>query len=101
MCVLFLLTTVLFVLASLARDKISKADGCQGNDDKVDGLQCTPALNVFEYDGRQGDEEETTKQNENNCRNHTDLGLTHIPLLRKEKSMDGKMEAATDGMMDE
>ncbi len=56
---------------------------------------------MFEYDGRQGDEEETTKQNENNCRNHTDLGLTYIPLLRKEKSMDGKMEAATDGMMDE
>lgn len=97
-----MLTTALFMVASLtlARNKISEADGCQGNDDKVDGLQRTPALNVFEYDGRQSDEEETTKQNEKNSRDHTDLGLTHVPLLRREKKhgwKDGGVHRWMDG----
>lgn len=44
--------------------KVPKADGGEGDDDKVDGLQRAPALDVLEDDGRQGHEDEAAEQDE-------------------------------------
>lgn len=80
------LTTVLSLVAPLAltRDKISKANCCQGDDDKIDGLERAPSLDVFEYDSRQSDEEKTAEQNEEKRGDHADLRLTHVPLLKSK-----------------
>lgn len=42
-------------------DKVSKADGGESDDDKVDGFQCAPAFDVLEDDDRQGHKDEATE----------------------------------------
>lgn len=44
--------------------KVPEADGGEGDDDKVDGLQRAPALDVLEDDGRQGHKDEAAEQDE-------------------------------------
>lgn len=62
-------------------NKVSKADGGQGDDDKVDGLERAPALDVLEDDGWQGHEDEAAKQDEEQCGENADLRLADFPLL--------------------
>lgn len=63
-------------------NKVSKADRREGDDDKVDGLQCAPALYVLEYDGWQGHEDEAPKQDEEQRGEDADLCLADFPLLQ-------------------
>ena len=65
----------------LAGHKVSEADGGQGDDHEVDGLQCAPALNVLEDDGRQSHEDHTAEQDEEYGGEDPDLHLAHVPLL--------------------
>lgn len=53
--------------------------------DKVDGLQCGPALYVFEDDSRDGDKNNAASQDEQDGGGHSDLGLADlfVFLLRK------------------
>lgn len=44
--------------------KVPEADGGEGDDDEVDGLQRAPALDVLEDDSRQGHEDEAAEQDE-------------------------------------
>lgn len=62
-------------------DKVSEADCGEGDDDKVNGLECAPALDVLEDDGWQGHEDETPKQDEEQRGEDADLRLTDFPLL--------------------
>lgn len=62
-------------------DKVSKANRGEGDDDKVDGLQCAPALDVFEDDCWKGYKDKTPKQNEEQRGDDTDLRLADFPLL--------------------
>lgn len=63
------------------RDKVSEADCGEGDDDKVDGLQRAPALDVLEDDGGQGHEDEAAEEDEEQRGEHADLCLADFPLL--------------------
>ncbi len=66
-------------------DKVSKADGGEGDDDEVDGLQRAPALDVLEDDDWQGHEDEAPEQDEEQRGEDADLCLADFPLLRGDK----------------
>lgn len=66
-------------------NKISKADGGKGDDNKVDGLERAPALDVLEYDGWQGHKDEAAEQNEEERGENANLRLADFPLLRGDK----------------
>lgn len=63
--------------------KVSEANGGEGDDDKVDGLERAPAFDVFENDSWQGHEDEAPKQDEEQGGDDTDLCLADFPLLIK------------------
>lgn len=65
--------------------KVPEANGGEGDDDKVDGLQRAPALDVLEDDGRQGHEDEAAEQDEEKRRENADLRLADFPLLVEMK----------------
>lgn len=62
-------------------NKVSEADGGEGDDDKVDGLEGAPAFDVLEDDGRQGHEDEAPKQDEEQRGDDADLRLADLPFL--------------------
>lgn len=68
-------------LQNLTCDVVAKANGGQGDNHKINGVQGTPAFYVLEYDRRQSDEEHAAKQNKDDCGDDSYLGLTNIPLL--------------------
>lgn len=74
-------TLTLPPLTLFAGDKIPKADGGEGDDDKVDGLQRAPAFDVLEDDGRQRHKDEAAEQGEEYRREDAHLGLADLPLL--------------------
>lgn len=45
---------------------------------KVDGIQCGPALDVLEYDCGDGDEDDAASQDEEDDRRHPDLRLADL-----------------------
>lgn len=69
------------LLTFLPGHKVTKANGGEGDDHKVDGLQRAPALDVLKDDGRQRHEDETPKEDEQHRGNDTYLGLADVPLL--------------------
>lgn len=64
-------------------DKVPEADGGEGYDDEVDGLERAPVFDVLEDDSWQGHEDEAPEQDEEQGRDDTDLRLADLPLLRK------------------
>ena len=68
----------------LSGDKVSKADGGEGDDDKVDGLECAPAFDVLKDDSWKGHKDEAPEQDEEQRGDDSDLCLADFPLLRKE-----------------
>lgn len=68
----------------LSGDKISEADGGEGDDNKVNGLECAPAFDVLEDDGWQGHEDEAPEQDEEQRGDDSDLRLADLPLLEEE-----------------
>lgn len=70
---------------SLTCHVVAKSNGGQSDDHKVDGVQGTPAFYVLEYDGGESHEEDTAKQDEDDGRDDTNLGLTNIPLLQRQR----------------
>lgn len=71
--------------------KVPEADGGEGDDDKVDGLQRAPALDVLEDDSRQGHEDEAAEQDEEQRGEHADLRLADFPLLRGDETTSEAM----------
>lgn len=62
-------------------NKVSKAYRGKSDDDKVDGLECAPALDVLEDDGWQGHKDEAAEQDEEQRGENADLRLADFPLL--------------------
>lgn len=73
-------------------DKVSKADGGEGDDDEVDGLECAPALDVLEDDGWQGHEDEAPEQGEEQGGEDADLRLADFPLLWGDELLIRRIE---------
>lgn len=63
--------------------EVSKANGGEGDDDKVDGLERAPAFDMFENDSWQGHEDEAPEQDEEQGGDDADLCLADFPLLIK------------------
>lgn len=65
---------------------IPNANSCESNYNKVDGIQCIPAFNVFEDDSWDGDKDNAPGQDEENGGGDTDFSLTNLPmsLLKRE-----------------
>ena len=62
-------------------DKVPESDRGEGDDNKVDGLQSAPALNVLEDDDWQRHEDEAPEQDEDQSGDNADLRLADLPLL--------------------
>lgn len=72
-------------------DEVSKADGGEGDDNKVDGLKRAPAFYVLKDDCWQGHKDEAAKQDEEQRGDDADLRLTNFPFLQRDKrSIDSK-----------
>lgn len=62
--------------------KVSKPDGGQGDDHKVEGLQCRPALDVFKDGCRQRHKQQAAEQYKQQRGYDSDLGLADGPVLQ-------------------
>lgn len=68
--------------------KVPKTNSSQGDDDKVQGLQRRPALDVFKDGCREGHKQQAAKQHEQQRGYDPDLCLTDLPMLHgKEKDI--------------
>lgn len=76
-----------YQITSFSCHKVPEADGGEGDDDKVDGLQRAPALDVLEDESGQGHEDEAAEQDEEQRGEHTDLRLADFPLLRGDETI--------------
>lgn len=70
-----------FQVTFFSSDKVSKADGGERDDDKVDGLESAPLFDVLEDDGWQGHEDEAPEQDEEQRGDDANLCLADFPLL--------------------
>lgn len=75
-----------------SNDKVPEADGGEGDDDEVDGLECAPVFDVLEDDGWQGHEDEAPEEDEEQGWDDTDLRLADFPLLGKVKHVEIRSE---------
>lgn len=62
--------------------KVSKPNGGQGDDNKVEGFERRPSLNVFEDGGWKSHKEHAAKQHKQQGGDDADLCLRDGPLLR-------------------
>lgn len=70
-------------------DKVSKTDGGERDDDKVDGFEGAPAFDVLEDDSRQGHENEAPEQDEEQRGDDSDFRLADFPLLKEQLWREG------------
>lgn len=63
-------------------NKVSKPNGGQGDDNKVQGFKCRPSLNVFEDGGWKSHKQQAAKQHKQQGGDDTDLCLRDGPLLQ-------------------
>lgn len=66
-------------------DEVSEANRGESDDDEVNGLQRAPAFDVLEDHSWQGDEDEATEQDEEQCGDDSDLRLADVPFLKQHK----------------
>lgn len=69
---------------------IPNTDSCESNNNKVDGIECSPAFNVFEDDSWDGNENNAPSQDEKNGRGDTDFSLTNLPMSLLKKRETGQ-----------
>lgn len=69
---------------------VTKSNGCQGDNHKIDGVQSAPAFYVLEYDGGKSHKEDTAEQDEDDGGNDANLGLTNIPFLQRQSGVGGR-----------
>lgn len=71
---------------------VSYSHCSESDDNKIDGLQCAPTLNVFEDDSRDGYKHDAASQDEQDGRRHSYLCLTDLSvfLLENKTEMIGK-----------
>ena len=75
---------------------VSYADSGESDDHKVDGFQSGPSLDVFKYDGRDGDEDYAAGQDEEDGGRHSDLSLADLfvfLLQNTQREMEAVMES--------
>lgn len=60
---------------------VANSHSGESDHDKVDGLQCGPALDVLKDDSGDGDKDDAPSQDEQDSGCHSDLCLADLPVF--------------------
>lgn len=76
--------------------KVSKPNGGQGDDNKVQGFKCRPSLNVFEDGSWKSHKQQAAKQHKQKGGDDTDLCLCDGPLLQhRDRTSDVERKSSS------